>query len=203
MTSAWLVRPDEGDDPESHALSWPDSPLAVPGWEAFEGRAIGLSDKGRLVVPRFFGYPTGCTGSPCTIPSPAYAVSVFDLESRDAFVRAAEVDFLVDFDAPATRLSADGSWLHVLRYGGAARTLNIGTGEWATAQRLGTAAGASADGELLFGLRVDEPHGAMLLVSGDVHGVRREVASIAWPTEAVTTDPIIRIEGLIAAGSGE
>jgi hypothetical protein len=201
MTSAWMVEGvccDGGLGARSLPIPAPPLPDDFfDGWEQASGRAIGFTDEGDLRITRIYGFGTGCEGSPCNIPSPAWAVTTIDRETHKAVHAVHETDILFDGEA---RLSADASWLYGVFYGAldaVGMTIEIDTGVIRTVPLLGNVSGAAPDGSTMFGWVDDESPN--MVVHALTPRSMTDLATIRWPSPAVTHTNWIPVIGLWVA----
>ena len=110
------------------------------------------------------------------------------------------MDFLIDVDNSYwdTRLAPDASWIYARpSTPRGALSIHVGTGEVASTRRLGTPAGSSINGSLLFGVRLDRETGRQLVTSINRSGTTRQVATIGWPELGRATEfPVIAVIGI-------
>lgn len=203
MTTAWHV--DVGEGLAEVRVALPPSPFAVqhPGWEESHGQSIGLTRDGRILVARFYGYPTGCEDPDCVIPPTAYGVTTIDPTTGAATHRTTEIDFIVTYENDdSTWLSADASWVYAIladERGAAVARIRTGALPIPTRLRtvpLGTVAGASPDGSTLYGWRADED---VVVVVLDSTGRGRDVGVIGHPNGVISEEPLIATFGLLVA----
>jgi hypothetical protein len=193
MTTAWAVAPYAANGRESIALPLPSGDGFSCADNSPWGQSIGLTQAGGIRVVRFFANPAGS----CSDGALRYAVTTWTWPNWTT--QWGIVDFALNggFDdqgqyTPTTRLSAGATWVYaprVLSPPNNARVVNLSTGEVTSIARIGDPVGAPADTKLMYGARVDADSQSVILWSLSGAGVRRQLATIAWP-EGMAPGPI-------------
>jgi hypothetical protein len=200
MTTAWAVAPYAANGAGSIALPLPSGGGFSCADNSPWGQSIGLTKAGGIRVVRFFANPAGS----CSDGAMRYAVTTWTWPNWTT--RWGIVDFALDggFDDAGqytltTRLSAGATWVYaayVLNPPNNARVVNLATGEVRSIARIGEPVGAPADSKAMYAARANADNRSVIIWSLSGAGVRRQVATIAWP-EGMAPGPIGSIPSVI------
>jgi len=179
MTEAWTIDVDDGFSEATPAVSIPEGFRGAEGGWMFA--RIGITGAGDIRFVRFRVNPCrpGVSGPTC-LPTGWSETTIDPITGRSSS-RVHEAEWWNSGGYVA--LSVDGSWLYA--DASPSRIISIDSGVARKASRISGPISTSADGRRLFGvLTYRGPGPRYVVVSLNRMGVRREVGTIDWSTDA-------------------